>query len=76
MIKEVRDTFAPAQLATASLNSGNDLLFTLSTTVYTVYNVLQRLTLLCPPNLSGLTTFLGDRFSHIRWLKPTIFVLL
>jgi hypothetical protein len=29
---------------------------------------------LCPPNLSDLTTFLGDRLSHIRWLKPTIFV--
>src|SRR4028119_2469271 len=26
------------------------------------------------PNLSDLTTFLGDRLSHIRWLKPTIFV--
>ena len=31
---------------------------------------------LCPPNLSDLTTSLGDRLSHIRWLKPTIFVLL
>jgi hypothetical protein len=28
----------------------------------------------CPPNLSNLTTFLGDRVSHIRWLKPTLFV--
>jgi hypothetical protein len=25
-------------------------------------------------NLSDLTTFLGHRLSHIRWLKPTIFV--